>query len=136
VDYRYRFHAPQHETYEISGVNFTTEKLENFNWNHMDLYICTRGDVDYPLMEVYPGAQRILANLNAMFLSQSLKYWRYRMYLLPRENIVSKIASCQRCDIFPDVTADNTREQVEDFVRLIEAVSKLKRQYARKARVR
>ncbi|XP_039486616.1 GATOR complex protein Iml1 isoform X5 [Drosophila santomea] len=115
VDYRYRFHAPQHETYEISGVNFTTEKLENFNWNHMDLYICTRGDVDYPLME-------------------SLKYWRYRMYLLPRENIVSKIASCQRCDIFPDVTADNTREQVEDFVRLIEAVSKLKRQYARKAR--
>lgn len=52
VDYRYRFHAPQHETYEISGVNFTTEKLENFNWNHMDLYICTRGDVDYPLMEV------------------------------------------------------------------------------------
>jgi len=58
------------------------------------------------------------------------------MYLLPRENIVTKIASCQRCDIFPDVTADNTREQVEDFVRLIEAVSKLKRQYARKARVR
>ncbi|XP_017059638.1 GATOR complex protein Iml1 isoform X6 [Drosophila ficusphila] len=115
VDYRYRFHAPQHETYEISGVNFTTEKLENFNWNHMDLYICTRGDVDYPLME-------------------SLKYWRYRMYLLPRENIVSKIASCQRCDIFPDATADNTREQVEDFVRLIEAVSKLKRQFARKAR--
>ncbi|KAH8303794.1 hypothetical protein KR018_006009 [Drosophila ironensis] len=119
VDYRYRFHAPQHETYEISGVNFTTEKLENFNWNHMDLYICTRGDVDYPLME-------------------SLKYWRYRMYLLPmgKENIVSKIASCQRCDIFPDVTADNTRDQVDDFVRLIEAVSKLKRQFARKARVR
>ncbi|XP_017098288.2 GATOR complex protein Iml1 isoform X1 [Drosophila bipectinata] len=115
VDYRYRFHAPQHETYEISGVNFTTEKLENFNWNHMDLYICTRGDVDYPLME-------------------SLKYWRYRMYLLPRENIVNKIASCQRCDIFPDATADNTQDQVEDFVRLIEAVSKLKRQFARKAR--
>ncbi|XP_020801604.1 DEP domain-containing protein 5 isoform X13 [Drosophila serrata] len=116
VDYRYRFHAPQHETYEISGVNFTTEKLENFNWNHMDLYICTRGDVDYPLME-------------------SLKYWRYRMYLLPKESIVSKIASCQHCDVFPDVTtADNTREQVEDFVRLIEAVSKLKRQFARKAR--
>ncbi|KAH8252192.1 hypothetical protein KR026_011808 [Drosophila bipectinata] len=115
VDYRYRFHAPQHETYEISGVNFTTEKLENFNWNHMDLYICTRGDVDYPLME-------------------SLKYWRYRMYLLPKENIVNKIASCQRCDIFPDATADNTQDQVEDFVRLIEAVSKLKRQFARKAR--
>lgn len=59
------------------------------------------------------------------------------MYLLPKESIVSKIASCQHCDVFPDVTtADNTREQVEDFVRLIEAVSKLKRQFARKARVR
>lgn len=52
VDYRYRFQAPQHNTYEVSGVNFTTEKLENFNWNYMDQYICTRGDTDYPLQEV------------------------------------------------------------------------------------
>ncbi|XP_032596837.1 GATOR complex protein Iml1 isoform X4 [Drosophila grimshawi] len=117
VDYRYRFHAPQHETYEISGVNFTTEKLENFSWNHMDLYICTRGDVDYPLME-------------------SLKYWRFRMYLLPRDSMVNKIVSfgCQRCDIFTEAVVDNTREQIEDFVRLIETVSKLKRQNGRKAR--
>lgn len=53
VDYRYRFQAPQHNTYEVSGVNFTTEKLENFNWNYMDQYICTRGDTAYPLQEVY-----------------------------------------------------------------------------------
>lgn len=52
VDYRYRFQAPQHSTYEISGVNFTTEKLEHFNWNYMDQYICTRGDTDYLLQEV------------------------------------------------------------------------------------
>lgn len=52
VDYRYRFQAPQHSTYEVSGVNFTTEKLENFNWNFMDQYICTRGDTDYRLQEV------------------------------------------------------------------------------------
>jgi hypothetical protein len=52
VDYRYRFHAPNHDTYEVSGVNFTTEKLENFNWNHMDQYICTRGDFDFMLLEV------------------------------------------------------------------------------------
>ncbi|XP_023160420.2 GATOR complex protein Iml1 isoform X8 [Drosophila hydei] len=117
VDYRYRFHAPQHETYEISGVNFTTEKLENFNWNHMDLYICTRGDVDYPLME-------------------SLKYWRFRMYLLPKDTVVNKIVNCgsQRCDIFTDAVLDNTRDQIEDFVRLIENVSKLRRQICRKAR--
>ncbi|KAL7732774.1 hypothetical protein ACLKA6_005916 [Drosophila palustris] len=117
VDYRYRFHAPQHETYEISGVNFTTEKLENFNWNHMDLYICTRGDVDYPLME-------------------SLKYWRFRMYLLPRDSLVNKIVSfgSPRCDIFTEAVVDNTENQIEDFVRLIENVSKLKRQIGRKAR--
>lgn len=52
VDYRYRFHAPYHDTYEVSGVNFTTEKLENFNWNNMDQYICTRGDTDFMLTEV------------------------------------------------------------------------------------
>lgn len=52
VDYRYRFVAPQHETYEVSGVNFTTEKLENFNWNKMDQYVCTRGDTDFELQEV------------------------------------------------------------------------------------
>jgi hypothetical protein len=52
VDYRYRFHAPQHDTYEVSGVNFTTEKLENYNWNYMDQYICTRGDSDFSLYEV------------------------------------------------------------------------------------
>lgn len=52
VDYRYRFHAPNHDTYEVSGVNFTTEKLENFNWNNMDQYICTRGDTDFLLHEV------------------------------------------------------------------------------------
>lgn len=52
VDYRYRFHAPNHDTYEVSGVNFTTEKLENFNWNNMDQYICTRGDTDFMLHEV------------------------------------------------------------------------------------
>jgi len=39
VDYRYRFHAPNHDTYEVSFSNFTTEKLENFNWNYMDQYI-------------------------------------------------------------------------------------------------
>lgn len=53
VDYRYRFQAPQHNTYEVSGVNFTTEKLENFNWNYMDQYICARGDKDFLLQEVH-----------------------------------------------------------------------------------
>lgn len=63
VDYRYRFHAPNHDTYEVSGVNFTTEKLENFNWNHMDQYICTRGDFDFMLLEVSS-----LGLINGVFL--------------------------------------------------------------------
>lgn len=70
---------------------------------------------------------------------QSLKYWRFRMYLvLPRESVVNKIVSfgSPRCDIFTDAVVDNTREQIDDFVRLIENVSKLKRQPGRKARVR
>lgn len=70
---------------------------------------------------------------------QSLKYWRFRMYLvLPRESVVNKIVSfgSPRCDIFTEAVVDNTREQIDDFIRLIENVSKLKRQFGRKARVR
>uniref|UniRef100_A0ABK9MU85 DEP domain-containing protein n=1 Tax=Glossina morsitans morsitans TaxID=37546 RepID=A0ABK9MU85_GLOMM len=116
VDYRYRFHAPQHETYEISGVNFKTEKLENFNWNYMDHYICTRGDIDYPLME-------------------SLKYWRYRMYLLPKENkAMNKIIDngCQYCDVYTDLALDNTKQQIDEFMRFMELhINKLKRRKTR-----
>ncbi|XP_075160059.1 GATOR complex protein Iml1 isoform X3 [Haematobia irritans] len=116
VDYRYRFHAPQHETYEISGVNFTTEKLENFNWNFMDHYICTRGDTDYPLME-------------------NLKYWRFRMYLLPKENkAINKIMEqkCQNCDVFVESPMENSKQQIEDFMRFMEVhINKLKRRKTR-----
>lgn len=72
VDYRYRFQAPQHNTYEVSGVNFTTEKLENFNWNYMDQYICTRGDTDYPLQEVI--LHPIIIAINRIFECQSFLF--------------------------------------------------------------
>lgn len=52
IHYRYRFHAPDHLTYEVSWVSFTSEKLENYNWNYIDHYICTRGDTDFVLLEV------------------------------------------------------------------------------------
>lgn len=71
VDYRYRFQAPQHSTYEISGVNFTTEKLEHFNWNYMDQYICTRGDTDYLLQEV--STLHIESDLYLFFIEIILK---------------------------------------------------------------
>ena len=52
IHYHYRFQAPDHETYEVSYVSFNTEKLENYNWNYLDHYICTRGDTDFALAEV------------------------------------------------------------------------------------
>lgn len=52
IQYRYRFQAPDHSTYGISWISFITEKLENYNWNYMDHYLCARGDMDYDLHEV------------------------------------------------------------------------------------
>ncbi|XP_055373672.1 GATOR complex protein Iml1 isoform X2 [Condylostylus longicornis] len=119
VDYRYRFHAPQHDTYEISGANFTTEKLENFNWNFMDHYICTRGDTDYPLFD-------------------ALKYWRYRMYLLPKEHLAMKKileGGSQRCDIYTEISNEDPKQQIEEFIKFLEThLNKLKRVQCRKTR--
>lgn len=52
IQYRYRFQAPDHNTYGVSWVSFNAEKLENFNWNYLDHYVCTRGDTDFSLVEV------------------------------------------------------------------------------------
>lgn len=105
VGYRYRFHAPHHDTYEVSGVNFTTEKLENFPWNYMDHYICTRGDFE-------------------LTLSENLKYWRYRTYLMPKEHPATKKileGKSTRCDIYTEVPQNETwKQQIEDFLRFVE----------------
>lgn len=105
VGYRYRFHAPNHDTYEVSGVNFTTEKLENFPWNYMDHYICTRGDFE-------------------LSLTENLKYWRYRTYLLPKENpAMKKILEGKSalCDIYTEVPpSESWKQQIEDFLRFVE----------------
>ncbi|KAG5666359.1 hypothetical protein PVAND_014392 [Polypedilum vanderplanki] len=113
VDYRYRFHAPNHDTYEVSGVNFTTEKLENFNWNHMDQYICTRGDFDFMLLE-------------------QMKYWRYRMYLLPKEDLIMKRImeeNIENCDIYTqETTLAMQKILIEDFLKFVEThLNKIKR---------
>ncbi|XP_039435654.1 GATOR complex protein Iml1 isoform X2 [Culex pipiens pallens] len=120
VDYRYRFHAPQHDTYEVSGVNFTTEKLENFNWNYMDQYICTRGDTDFQLHE-------------------NMKYWRYRMYLLPRDDpAMKKIldGSAKRCDIYTeDKPIQSDQHLCNEFVRFVEInLNKIKKVASKKPR--
>lgn len=52
IDYRYRFQAPDHSTYGISWISFVTDLQDNYHWNYMDHYLCIRGDMDYPLLEV------------------------------------------------------------------------------------
>lgn len=51
--YKYRFRAPEMSSYEVSWVDFRTERLETYMWNHLDNYICFRGESpDYPLIDV------------------------------------------------------------------------------------
>lgn len=62
------------------------------------------------------------------------------MYLLPKENLaMNKIIDfcCQRCDIFTDLAMDNTKQQIDDFLRFMEVhINKLKSQKSKKPRVR
>ncbi|GBM99482.1 GATOR complex protein DEPDC5 [Araneus ventricosus] len=51
IHYCYRFHAPDSDTYGVSWVDFTSERLENYNWNYLDHYICMRGEGEFELKE-------------------------------------------------------------------------------------
>ncbi|KAK0165543.1 hypothetical protein PV328_004050 [Microctonus aethiopoides] len=111
IHYRYRFHAPHHDTYETSWVSFSTEKLENFNWNYLDHYICTRGDTDFALVE-------------------ALKYWRFRMFLLPLNNIATRkiLDGSKRCDIYTPTSEIEQSQLMEGFLRFIEGwLNKIRR---------
>ncbi|XP_050344899.1 GATOR complex protein Iml1 isoform X3 [Nymphalis io] len=112
IHYRYRFHAPNHDTYEVSWVSFTTEKLENYNWNYMDHYICTRGDTDFALVE-------------------PLKYWRFRTLLLPLINPATKTIledESTHCDIYPTPTRQDLDHLTEGFLKMTESYfNKVKR---------
>ena len=37
---------PDSRAYDVSWTEFRNEKLEHYNWNYMDQYICTHGDDD------------------------------------------------------------------------------------------
>ncbi|XP_022175308.1 GATOR complex protein DEPDC5 isoform X1 [Myzus persicae] len=114
IQYRYRFQAPDHSTYGISWISFITEKLENFNWNYMDHYLCARGDMDYDLHE-------------------KLKYWRFRMYLLPwrqdaTKTIMSHLDDTFYCDIYKIPTMKEQVSFTNKFVKFIETwVNRIKR---------
>ncbi|GLH03982.1 uncharacterized protein GBIM_09784 [Gryllus bimaculatus] len=111
IHYRYRFHAPHHDTYEVSWVSFTTEKLENFNWNYLDHYICTRGDVDFALAEAQ-------------------KYWRFRVYVVPLNQQDTKkiLDGAEHCDVYSTPTSEEQGHLVIDFLRFIETwVNRIRR---------
>uniref|UniRef100_A0A1B6CLL3 DEP domain-containing protein n=1 Tax=Clastoptera arizonana TaxID=38151 RepID=A0A1B6CLL3_9HEMI len=111
VHYHYRFQAPDHDTYEVSWVSFNTEKLENYNWNYLDHYICTRGDTDFALAE-------------------TLKYWRFRFYILPLSSVATKkiLEGSEHCDLYTALTLDEQNRFAEIFLRYIEIwVNKIKR---------
>ncbi|XP_044593245.1 GATOR complex protein Iml1 isoform X8 [Cotesia glomerata] len=111
IHYRYRFHAPHHDTYEVSWVSFTTEKLENYNWNYLDHYICTRGDTDFSLVE-------------------ALKYWRFRMFLLPSTNAATKkiLEGSTCCDIYTPLSPSEQSQLMDGFLRFIEGwLNKIRR---------
>ncbi|CAH0554753.1 unnamed protein product [Brassicogethes aeneus] len=109
--YRYRFYAPHHDNYEESIATFTTEKLEHFNWNYLDHYVCTGGDTEFLLVD-------------------ALKYWRFRVYLLPLNNTATKkiVDGAPHGDIYSMPTATDHQQMVEGILKFIEtAVNKLKR---------
>ncbi|CAI6354849.1 unnamed protein product [Macrosiphum euphorbiae] len=114
IQYRYRFQAPDHSTYGISWISFITEKLENFNWNYMDHYLCARGDMDYDLHE-------------------KLKYWRFRMYLLPlrqdvTQTIMNHLDDKFYCDIYKIPTMEEQVCFTNKFVKFIETwINRIKR---------
>ncbi|XP_053383864.1 GATOR complex protein Iml1-like [Mercenaria mercenaria] len=108
--YKYRFQAPDSFHYDISWSEFRNEKLENYNWNYLDQYICTRGEGDFGLMD-------------------SLKFWRSRFFILPCSNQATKkiIDGSQRCDIYEDKTAVELKQLVTGFTRYLETLNKMKR---------
>ena len=118
IDYCYRFRAPFHETYGQSWVHFKSEKLENYSWNYLDNYICARGE--------------------SFELRSSLKFWRFRILILPSKLCLRKLphggsksetnGEPTRHDIYHLEASDEERETLMDsFVKLLEIINKTRR---------
>ncbi|XP_021953845.1 GATOR complex protein Iml1 isoform X3 [Folsomia candida] len=105
VYYKYRFYAPNNNNFEVSYADFSTEKLENYNWNYLDHYICTRGDTDFALTE-------------------NLKYWRFRMFILPINQVVLKRLMGEgvspECNIYEPLKLEEKRSHIQEFLKFIE----------------
>ncbi|XP_042884434.1 GATOR complex protein Iml1-like isoform X4 [Penaeus japonicus] len=121
--YKYRFQAPDMSSYEVSWVEFRTERLETYMWNHLDNYICFRGESpDYPLIE-------------------PLKFWRFRVLLVPdcyrmSTKTIMDSPTGTYSDIYNSLTLEEQQTTIEGFLRFLEiTVHRLKRPVsARKSR--
>lgn len=112
IDYCYRFRAPFHETYGQSWVHFKSEKLENYNWNYLDNYICARGE--------------------SFELRNDLKFWRFRILILSSKSSLRKTSETEenssRHDLhFLDYNDEERASLMESFVRLLEIINKTRR---------
>lgn len=129
IDYCYRFRAPFHEKYIQSWVHFKSEKLENYSWNYLDNYICARGE--------------------SFELRSSLKFWRFRILILPSRlglrklhdgedpqaasngdsnQTTSQTATTTRHDLYELKFSDEERDALmESFVKLLEIINKTRR---------
>ncbi|KAG8178705.1 hypothetical protein JTE90_011631 [Oedothorax gibbosus] len=119
VHYCYRFHAPDSNTYGVSWVDFTSERLENYNWNYLDHYVCNRGEGEFELKE-------------------SLKYWRLRMLLLPAGQPETRkiIEGSERCDLYNKFSEEDKTQQKEGILKFLEVMNKVKRVSNRKSKIK
>lgn len=117
IEYCYRIRTPDNETYGVSWVEFVGEKLESYKWNYLDNYICTyRGESDYSLVD-------------------NLKYWRFRLLVLPSMfSVTKKIINKYKdgvndfnCDIYHSFSIEKKLELQAGFLKLIESINGIKR---------
>lgn len=112
INYCYRFRAPFHENYGVSWVDFTSEKLENYNWNYLDNYICTRGESEF------------------YELKSSLKFWRLRILILPSRPQLRK-SRYEGHDGWYDCHDDYSEEErnslVHSFIKFVEIINRTRR---------
>ncbi|KAK7069287.1 GATOR complex protein depdc5 [Halocaridina rubra] len=113
--YKYRFQAPYMSSYEVSWVEFRTERLETYRWSHLDNYICFHGDsTDYPLIE-------------------ALKFWRFRVLIVPdcyrwATKTIMDSAAKLPSDIYNPLTIEEQQTTIEGFLKFMEiTVHRLKR---------
>nr|XP_046911895.1 LOW QUALITY PROTEIN: GATOR complex protein Iml1-like [Dermatophagoides farinae] len=116
ICYCYRIRTPDNETYGVSWVTFTSEKLETYKWNYLDNYICLRGDyTEYPLIE-------------------SLKYWRFRLLVLPTQHsktkkIIDRYMSGDNefnCDLYDVFSFEEKIQLQKGFIKLLKVINGVK----------